>query len=503
MAFGLLRELIDSFWIVLAPALPPSSKANHTQLSSNISKPKAKSSPTEQVQKERKLAAQKKEKRSRPNRSTVTRLEWDEWVAAAPKSALGSKLVGRCSAAAPRREKRLPTAAVGVPLACLPPAMLPRHGLAPLPVMQRAAASPSSPSSPAMQMAAAPSLKPHSELVATKTLVVREGYALDSAVVEPSVSQGQVVVILMTLELADGTYRALVRRPGLVVPMGWITSMHKAGSVLLLPRSDPQSAHLENELAKAKARAAAARASAIVAEKLSQAARTHKPYIGLEMPVELQPRGKAANAHGSLASSTASFMSSDVSSRSSSSVHCSPASPASPASRTSSLSYTGKGGPLPSESYETPDRMTRLGVPIPSLPGWLACTDPTHQRPFWFNTLTQETVWVDPRLRATPAPADTIWSGCDLADREQIVETDFGRPGWRRRWRRQDTASLAPRQIAAEPTPAATVPPTLAASLPVRPRAPSSSPPESAFKLAQALAEMRRSREGKERKSYA
>jgi hypothetical protein len=37
----------------------------------------------------------------------------------------------------------------------------------------------------------------------------------------------------------------------------------------------------------------------------------------------------------------------------------------------------------------------------------------------------------------------------------------------------------------------------------VRPRALSSSPPESAFKLAQALAEMRRSREEKERKSYA
>jgi hypothetical protein len=37
----------------------------------------------------------------------------------------------------------------------------------------------------------------------------------------------------------------------------------------------------------------------------------------------------------------------------------------------------------------------------------------------------------------------------------------------------------------------------------VRPRAPSPSPPESAFKLAQALAEMRRSREEKERKSYA
>jgi hypothetical protein len=53
-------------------------------------------------------------------------------------------------------------------------------------------------------------------------------------------------------------------------------------------------------------------------------------------------------------------------------------------------------------------------------------------------------VWVDPRmsavLSATPAPADTIWTGCDLADREQIVETNFGRPGWRRRWRRQDTA---------------------------------------------------------------
>ena len=448
MVFGLLRDLVDSFWIVLAPAPPPSSKANYTQLSSNMSKPKANTSPTEQVKKERKLAAQKKEKRPRPNRSTVTRSQWDEWVAAAPKSALGSKLVGRCSAAAPQRGKRLPTAGVGVPLACLPPAMLPRHGLAPLPVMQTAAASPSSPSSPAMQMVVAPSrapsLRPLSELVATKTLVVREGYALDSAVVEPSVSQGQVVVILKTLELADGTYRALVRRPDLVVPVGWITSMHKAGSVLLLPRSDPESARLENELAKAKARAAAARASAIVAEKLAQAARTHKPYTGLEMPEELLPRGKAVNMNGSLTSSTASIMSSDVSSRSSSSLHCSHASPASPASRTCSLSSSRRGCPLPSASNETPDSITRLGVPISSLPGWLACTDPTHHRPFWFNTLTQESVWVDPRmsavLSATPAPADTIWTGCDLADREQIVETNFGRPGWRRRWRRQDTA---------------------------------------------------------------
>ena len=93
MAFGLLRDLVDSFWIVLAPAPPPSSKANYTQLISNMSKPKANTSPTEQVKKERKLAAQKKEKRPRPNRSTVTRSQWDEWVAAAPKSALGSTII--------------------------------------------------------------------------------------------------------------------------------------------------------------------------------------------------------------------------------------------------------------------------------------------------------------------------------------------------------------------------------------------------------------------------
>ena len=65
----------------------------------------------------------------------------------------------------------------------------------------------------------------------------------------------------------------------------------------------------------------------------------------------------------------------------------------------------------------------------------------------------------------------------------------------------KDKASLAPQQTASEPTPAATFPPS-SASLPVRPRAPSPLPPESAFKLAQALAEMRRSREEQERKLY-
>ncbi len=152
-----------------------------------------------------------------------------------------------------------------------------------------------------MQTAAVPSFAPLSELVAAKTLVVREGCALSSEVVEPSVSMGQVVVVLQTSELPDGTHRALVLRQGHAVASGWVTSMHKEGAIFLVPRGDRESAHLEHDFARAKARAAAAKATAVIADTLALAAAQHTIFTGLAMPEELHPRSKSL--HGSQISS--------------------------------------------------------------------------------------------------------------------------------------------------------------------------------------------------------
>ena len=40
--------------------------------------------------------------------------------------------------------------------------------------------------------------------------------------------------------------------------------------------------------------------------------------------------------------------------------------------------------------------------PLP--PGWHACTDPTYNRPYWFNTLTRQSTWSDPRVSAAQMP---------------------------------------------------------------------------------------------------
>ena len=66
----------------------------------------------------------------------------------------------------------------------------------------------------------------------------------------------------------------------------------------------------------------------------------------------------------------------------------------------------------------------------------------------------------------------------------------------------KDKASLAPQQTASRADAGSDIPAVVGITAPVRPRAPSPLPPESAFKLAQALAEMRRSPEEQERKSY-
>jgi len=147
------------------------------------------------------------------------------------------------------------------------------------------------PPSPQAQGSEMPSFAPLSVLVAAKTLQVRHGCELASSIVETSLSMGQAVVVLQTEELADGTRRALVVRRAHdgareTEPLGWVTCMHKEGSINLLSRQG-EGASLELELARSRARAAAAKATAVVADSLAEAAAKHVVYTGATMPVEL------------------------------------------------------------------------------------------------------------------------------------------------------------------------------------------------------------------------
>ena len=165
------------------------------------------------------------------------------------------------------------------------------------------------PPSPQEQKIALPSSPTLSLLVAAKTLVVRESCELSSSVVEPSVSLGQLVIILQTSLLEDGTKRALVVRKGQSVPIGWVTYMHRDGAINLVPRT--YGALLEQDLAKAKARAAAERTTAIVADRLAEAAARCTVFTGSTMPLsELQPaRGLRSTASTRSTTSTTSLRS--------------------------------------------------------------------------------------------------------------------------------------------------------------------------------------------------
>jgi hypothetical protein len=60
--------------------------------------------------------------------------------------------------------------------------------------------------------------------------------------------------------------------------------------------------------------------------------------------------------------------------------------------------------PMQSPAAPQPAAATLMGAapfglgPLPQ--GWHACTDPTYNRPYWFNTLTRQSTWSDPRVSA-------------------------------------------------------------------------------------------------------